>query len=111
MRKFLPVMTLCLAAANATCAFAQSQNQDSYEKDAIVSTGKRTAMAEQSITERATTEARNRLSRIESRHWSGMSAQRPRLIMGPYAPAGKFLYVPPWNTSAPSVYPYTVWIP
>jgi hypothetical protein len=111
MRMHLPVMTLCLAIANVAGAFAQSQNPDSYEKDAVVSTGHRATPAEQSVYERASIEARSRLSRIESRHWNGISPQRPPFVMGPYAPAGKWLVVRPWYATSPTVYPYTVWIP
>jgi hypothetical protein len=111
MRKLMTALTLGLAISSAADAFAQSQKQDNYEKDSVVSTGRRTTTAEQSISDRAATEARSRLARIESRHWAGVSLQRPPLYLGPFGRSVQRQPIRPWYVNGPSCYAYQVVLP
>jgi hypothetical protein len=108
MRKSITVAAMSVALGGAAQLFAQSPNDVRYEDNAR-STGHRPTVAEQLIFERANQEAREREGRIESRHWRGVSAQRPSAYSGPYSNS-EFLYVTPWQYVPPYAYPNWVWV-
>jgi hypothetical protein len=113
MRKLLMTAGICTALGWAVLpAFAQSPKEQSpketnYEQDAFPSTGHRPTVADQIIFERSVREARERESRIESRHWRGISLQRPT-IASPSVFESRL--VVPWERHAAYVYPSEVWI-
>ena len=84
MRTFLGGLGLCVALASAAplCAQAPTSNSNVYEKDGVISSGRRVPGSEQIIFERASHEAQERISRIEARHRLGISMQRPNVYTG-----------------------------
>jgi hypothetical protein len=81
MRKLVGGMAFCVVVWGSNSPLhAQSPTQTGYEKDDMqISTSRRIPTPEQRIYERAAIEAQGRLARIESRHWAGISMQRPTL--------------------------------
>ena len=56
-----------------------SVGQSSYERDSLSSSNLPMTLAQQRIFERASTEAHERLVRMETRHREGISIQRPSI--------------------------------
>jgi len=105
MRKLLTGLSVSIALASAGTLCAQAPNPVSYEKDVPISTGRRNPTPADHIYQRASFEARERLARIESRHWSGVSPQRPTFNLYPPVLSTDFLLVaPPINPV-----PYRCW--
>lgn len=95
MRKLLTGFGLCIALGTAPLR-ADSPEPSLYEKDAALTTSRHMTTAEQRIYERASFEARERLARIESRHRSGISIQRPAISGGGLI-ATETLWTGPWH--------------
>jgi len=105
MRKLLTSLSVSIALSSAGTLCAQAPNPVSYEKDVPISTGHRNPTPADHIYQRASLEARERLARIESRHWSGISAQRPTFSFCTPVPSTDLLLVaPPINPV-----PYRCW--
>jgi hypothetical protein len=96
MRKLLTSLGLCVVFGSAAPLLAESPEPSVYEKDAALSTSRHMTAAEQRIYERASLEARERLARIESRHRSGISMQRPA-VSSPNLFATETLWNSPWR--------------
>ncbi len=110
MRKLFVGLGICVALSAAGRAFAQTPNSNRYEQDVARSTGRQASLADQVIYERAVREARERESRIESRHWAGISAQRPTPTWTLITGAG-LVMSPPWHpVVTPSYYAGAVWL-
>ncbi len=113
MRKLLTGLSLCVTLAVSADLFAQGPKENSrenlYEKDGVLSSGPHQTFAQQRIYERASQEARERDSRIEYRHWNGISMQRPTLYESTFL-GGHLLY--PIQPAYPVAhfYPYAVWV-
>ena len=75
-------MWVALASVAPLCAQGPSSNANVYEKDGVLSSGRRPAGSEQIIFERASHEAQERIGRMESRHRLGISMQRPSVYSG-----------------------------
>lgn len=82
MRKLLIGIGVCVLARFGQ-AFAQSPNEKLYEKGVVLSSGPNQPTPADRVHERAAREARERLARIESRRWNGISLQRPTVYTGP----------------------------
>ena len=83
MRKLLIGIGLWSALGSVGQLSAQTPNGKLYEKDHVISSAPGAPGALDRIHERAALEARERLARIESRHWNGISLQRPTIYVGP----------------------------
>lgn len=99
MRKLLIGIGMCVLASFGQ-ALAQSPNEKLYERSGTLSSGPSQPSPADRVHERAAREAHERLARIESRRWNGISLQRPTVYAGPnfiYTNAGvEHLNYSPW---------------
>jgi hypothetical protein len=97
MRKLLSGLGLFVALGTAAPLLADSPELSVYEKDSAPSTTRHMTPAEQRIYERASFEAQERLARIESRHRSGISMQRP-VVYAAHLFGTQTVWSSPWHT-------------